>query len=154
MKSFGTDHTPRSHITKSERKLSKMDIFYLVSDSLVLAENELKKAFWNCISALEDIKIYFGAKGEKIFISAWAGAKKNLTQEVEKKIFFSEDSCTILIFFYLDSINYVYLKWFISIETSSRYICSIFKTRDNFFQYILILKFVTIKDDWTKYRHC
>ena len=45
MKSFGTDHTPRSHITKSERKLSKMDIFYLFSDSLVLAENELKKAF-------------------------------------------------------------------------------------------------------------
>ena len=88
MKSFGTDHTPRSHITKFERKLSKMDIFYLFSDSLVLAENELKKAFWNCISTLEDIKIYFGANGKKIFISAWAGDKKNLTQEAAKKKFF------------------------------------------------------------------
>ena len=29
-----------------------------------------------------------------------------------------------------------------------------FKTSDNFFQYILIRKFITMKDDWTKYRHC
>ena len=50
--------------------------------------------------------------------------------------------------------HYIYLKLFISIKTSSWYICGIFKMRDNFFQYILICKFITIKDDWTKYRHC
>ena len=57
-------------------------------------------------------------------------------------------------FFYLNSIHYVYLKWFFSIKASSWYICSIFKMHDNFFQYILIRKFIAIKDDWTKYRHC
>ena len=88
MKSIGTDHTPRSHITKFEPKLSKMDIFYVFSDSLVLAENELKKAFLNCISTLEDIKIYFGANGKKIFISAWAGAKKKSIPGGSKKKFF------------------------------------------------------------------
>ena len=31
-----------------------------------------------------------------------------------------------------------------SIETSSWYICNIFKTLDNFFQYILIRKFIAI----------
>ena len=89
MKSFGTDHMPRSHIPKFEPKLPKMDFFYLFSDSLVLAENELKNAFWNCISTLEYIKIYFGAKGEKIFISAWAGAKKKFNPGGGKKNFFS-----------------------------------------------------------------
>ena len=54
----------------------------------------------------------------------------------------------------MDSIHYVYLKWFIFIKTSSWYICSIFKTCDNVIQYILIQKFITIKDDWTKYRYC
>ena len=44
MKLFGTDHTPRSHIPKFELKLPKMDLFYVFSDSLVLAENELKEA--------------------------------------------------------------------------------------------------------------
>ena len=89
MKSFGTDHMPRSHIPKFEPKLPKTDFFYLFSDSLVLAENELKKAFWNCISTLEYIKIYFGAKGEKIFISAWAGGKKKSHPGGGKKNFFS-----------------------------------------------------------------
>ena len=60
MKSFGTDHTPRSHIPEFEPKLRKIDFFYIFSDSLVSAENELKEAFRNCISTLEDIIIYFG----------------------------------------------------------------------------------------------
>ena len=89
MKSFSTDHMHRSHIPKFEPKLPKIDFFYLFSDSLVLAENELKKAFWNCISTLEDIKIYFGAKGKNIFISLWAGAKKKCHPGGGKKIFFS-----------------------------------------------------------------
>ena len=45
MKLFGTYHTPRDHIPKSEPKLSKLDFFYIFSGSLVLAENELKEAF-------------------------------------------------------------------------------------------------------------
>ena len=76
--------------------------------------------------------------------------KKNLTWGVAKKIFFSCIFRNIVVLFYsflyLNSTHYVYLKWFISVETSSWYICNIFKTRDNFFQYILICKFITIKD--------
>ena len=45
MKSFGTDHTPSSHIPKFEPKPRKIDFFYIFSDSLVSAENELKEAF-------------------------------------------------------------------------------------------------------------
>ena len=84
-------------------------------------------------------------------------SKKNLTQEASKKIFsyfFRYIVIQFYSFLYLDSIHYVYLKWFISIKTCSWYICSIFKTRNNFFQYILIHRFITIKDGWTKYRHC
>ena len=66
-----------------------------------------------------------------MFVSVWPGVKnRNLTPGGRNIVvlFYS--------FFYLDSIHYVYLKWFISIQTSSRYICSIF----------LLRKFVTIKD--------
>ena len=90
-----------------------------------------------------------------LFPSDWV-SKKNLTRETAKKFFFAYYFRNIVVllysFFYLDSIHYVYLKLFISIETSSWYICSIFKTPDNFFQYILIRRFITIKYDWTKYR--
>ena len=83
--------------------------------------------------------------------------KKSHPGSRKKKIFsyfFHNIVVLLYSFFYLDSIHLVYLEWFISIETSSWHICSIFKTCDNFFQYILIRKFITIKDDWTKYRHC
>ena len=95
---------------------------------------------------------------KKLFVSVWPGFKKRSHLGGRKKIFisyfFRNIAALFYFFFYLDSIRYLYLKWSISIETSSWYICSIFKTRDNLFQYILIPKFITIKDDWTKYRHC
>ena len=110
------------------------------------------------VTNIDGLSPYAG-QGKKIACFRLTGCqKKNLTRETAKKNFFLYFFRNIVVlgyyFFYLDSIHYVYLKWFISIETSSWYICSIFKTRDNFFQYILIRKFVTIKDDWTKYRHC
>ena len=49
MKSFGNEHTSTSHIPKFAPKLPKMDFFYIFSDSVV---NELKEAFWSCISTL------------------------------------------------------------------------------------------------------
>ena len=94
--------------------------------------------------------------GKKLFVSIWPGVKKNFSGEIAK-IFLFIFFCNIVVlfysFFYLDSIHCVYLKWFFSIETSSWYIFSIFKTRDNVFQCILIRKFINIKDAWTKYRH-
>ena len=97
-------------------------------------------------------------QGKKLFVSVWPGFKKISHPGGRKAFFFSYFFRNIValfyFFFYLDSIHYLYLKWSISIETSSWYICNIFKTRDNLFQYILIPKFITIQDDWTKYRHC
>ena len=91
-----------------------------------------------------------------LFPSDWVSKKVSPVRPPKKS--FSYLFCNIASqfysFFYLDSMHYLYLKWSISIETSFWYISSIFKTRDNFFQYILIRKFMTIKDDWTKYKHC
>ena len=69
-------------------------------------------------------------QGKKLFVSVWPVVKKKSDPGGRKKnivVLFSS-------FFYLESIHYVYLKWFISIKTSSWHICSNFKTRDNFFQ--------------------
>lgn len=37
-----------------------MDFFNIFSDSLFLGQNELKEAFWNYVSTLKEIKVYFG----------------------------------------------------------------------------------------------
>ena len=92
-------------------------------------------------------------QGKKI-VSVWPGVKKKKSHPGGRKknffdIFFRNIVVLFYSFFYLDCVHYIYLKWFISIETSSWYICCIFKTRDDFFQYILIRKFITIKDDWS-----
>ena len=79
---------------------------------------------------------------KKIVCFRLTGCQKKVSPGRPRKIFFFILFRNIVVlfysFFYLDSIQYIYLKWFISVETSSWYICSIFKTCDNFFQYILI----------------
>ena len=102
---------------------------------------------------------FFFGQGKKIVCFRLTGCQKKKHSPGRSQFFFfffayffRNIVALFYPFFYLDSIH-VYLEWFISIKTSSWYICSIFKTRDNFFQYTLIGKFITIKDNETKYRY-
>ena len=80
--------------------------------------------------------IFYEAKEKKLFVSIWPGVKKKSHAGGLQKMFFSYFFCNIVVlfysFFYLDSIHYIYFKWFMSIKTSSWYMYSIFKMRVNF----------------------
>ena len=113
----------------------------------------LIKAKAVCIRFQSHKNVLDRAKEKKLFPSDRMSKKKYYTGGRKKKkkifhIFFVTQFYYFTIFsIWILYTTFIY-KWFISIETSSWYICSIFKTRDNFFQYILIRKFITIKDDW------
>ena len=148
----------KTYLTSSEYNLKAIQNIFLTTYKIYKYQLETheKTHFKKHITFINTFKDK--AKKKKLFPPDWV-SKKNLTLETAKKIFFHIFLVSVvhhlfITLFYLNSIHYVYLKWFISIKASSWYICSVFKMHDNLFQYILFRKFITIKDDWTKYRHC
>ena len=75
---------------------------------------------------------YHWGQGKKI-VSVWPGVRKKSHPGDRKKKFFAYCFRDIVVlfysFFYLDSTHYVYLKWFISIKTSSWYILRYVSTK-------------------------